>query len=210
MPGEEREALESALRAARARGELRVVATRVVEAYGAEILGFLAAVVRDRHDRRDREEAGEVFAQFCEDLWAGLPAFRGEASFRTWAYTLARNAAHRHARDPLRRRGVALSDCPELAELEQRARTATLSYLRSDVKDRVSRLREALDPDDRMLLILRVDRSMSWNEMADVMIDPAPSDDAERARGAASLRKRFERIKDRLRKLAQSDAAALR
>jgi RNA polymerase sigma-70 factor (ECF subfamily) len=217
MLAEERDALEGALREARARGDLRAVATCIVERYGGEILGFLSAALGDR------EEAGEVFAQFCEDMWSGLPAFRSHSSFRTWAYTIARNAAHRHRRDPLRRRGVALSDCPELGEIEQRVRTTTLSYLRSEVKDRVSRLRDALDPEDRMLLILRVDRGMAWNDMVSVL-DAERSDgagagdaggaesamsDAERAKRAASLRKRFERLKERLRALADADARTL-
>src|SRR3954467_12676099 len=119
MLGEGREALEGALRAAWDAGELRLCATQILEGYGPEILGFLAAAMHDR------EAAGDVFSQFSEDLWSGLRAFRGHCSFRTWAYTLARNAAHRHRRDPLRRRGVAISECPELAELEARARTAT-------------------------------------------------------------------------------------
>ena len=207
MLGEGREALESALRTAWNAGELRLCATQLLESYGPEILGFLAAAMRDR------EEAGDVFSQFSEDLWVGLGAFRGHCSFRTWAYTLARNAAHRHRRDPLRRRRVAISECPELSELEARVRSATVSYLRTDVKDRVTRLRDALEPDDRMLLVLRIDRGMAWSEMAEVMLEgedrekDGPHDEADRARKAASLRKRFERLKERLRALAQADAS---
>jgi len=200
MDAGERDELEGTLRAVCARGDFRAAATRIVEGYGAEIVGFLVAVLRDK------QAAGDVFSQFCEDMWSGLPCFRGQSSFRTWSYTLARNAAHRYRRDPMRRRGVALSDCPEIADMEHRIRTTTLTYLRSEVKDRVSRLRDALDPDDQMLLILRVDRGLSWNEMAEVMLD-ASGDPADLSRKAASLRKRFERIKDRLRALAQEDAS---
>lgn len=192
-PGrDEREAFEQSLSVLCARGELRAAATAIVERYGAEIVGFLVAVLRDR------QAAAEVFAQLGLDLWSGLASFRGESSYRTWAYTLARNAAHRYRRDPLRRRGAPLSDCPELAEMERRVRTATLTYLRTEVKDEVSRLREMLDAEDQTLLILRVDRAMSWGDIAAVMLG-ASSDADERARGAATLRKRFERVKDRLR-----------
>jgi len=195
MEREDREALEAALQAAFVRGELRAVATRILEAYGPEIVGFLVAVLRDHDD------AADAFAQASLDLWRGLPGYRAQASFRTWAYTIARNAAHRHRRDPLRRRGVALTDCPEVDAIEQRVRTTTLTYLRSEVRDRVSMLRDALDEEERMLLILRIDRDMAWSDIADVML--APKDDAERARASASLRKRFERVKDRLRALAK-------
>src|SRR5437016_12395600 len=103
---EDREALEKELHEAFAGGELRAVATRLLEAYGPELMGFLVAVLRDK------EDASDVFAQASEDMWRGLPTYRGQAAFRTWVYTIARNAAHRFRRDPLRRRGVALSDCP--------------------------------------------------------------------------------------------------
>ena len=202
MEGTGREELELALRSAWDAGDFRLCATELLTSYGPEILGFLAAAMRDR------EDAGDVFSQFSEDLWTGLPSFRGCSSFRTWAYTLARNAAHRYRRDPLRRRGVATSQCPELEAIEQRVRTATVSYLRTDVKDRVARLRDALEPDDRMLLVLRIDRAMSWNEMAEVMLDgQGRGDDPELARKAASLRKRFERVKERLRALVKADAS---
>jgi hypothetical protein len=53
-------------------------------------------------------------------------------------------------------------------------------------------------------LILRVDRGLAWNEIAQSMDDgDAPLTDTELHRQAAALRKRFERIKDRLRVLAR-------
>jgi RNA polymerase sigma-70 factor, ECF subfamily len=137
-----------------------------------------------------------VYARACADFWAGLPAFRWECSLRTWVYTLARNAAHAQRRDPHRRRRVGLDEHP-IDDIEAHERTATAPYLRSDAKIRVRALRESLAPDDQMLLILRIDRAMSWSEIALVM---GGGDDPVRA--AAALRKRFERIKDRLRALA--------
>jgi RNA polymerase sigma-70 factor (ECF subfamily) len=173
---------------------MKATATTALREYGPEVLGFLVATLRNH------EEAAEVYAQFCEDLWAGLPRFRWESSLRTWAYALARHAAYAARRDPHRRRRVGLSEHPALAEIEVAVRTATAKYLRSDVKNRVSHLRESLEPDDQMLLILRVDRRMSWNDVALVMGgagEPGPR--------AATLRKRFERVKERLREMVQSD-----
>jgi RNA polymerase sigma-70 factor (ECF subfamily) len=55
-----------------------------------------------------------------------------------------------------------------------------------------------------MLLILRVDRGMDWRDLAAAMGDEnAPLEGADLDREAARLRKRFERIKDRLRELAR-------
>ena len=85
--------LEQRIRRHHERGELKEAATAAIEGFGPEILGFLKAVVRDER------LAGEVFAQFCEDLWTGLAGFRWETRFRTWGYTLARNAWHRQRRE---------------------------------------------------------------------------------------------------------------
>lgn len=180
------------------KGELKDAATAAIEGFGPEILGFLVAVVRDD------QLAGEVFAQFCEDLWTGLPHFRWESSFRTWAYVLARHAWQRQRREPDFRRTVPLSDFAGISKLEQQVRTLTLPHLKSDMKQEVVRLRESLDPEDQMLLILRIDRRMAWNEIALVMLgQDEAKDDAAISRKAAALRKRFERVKDDLKRLAR-------
>jgi RNA polymerase sigma-70 factor (ECF subfamily) len=170
-------------------------ATAAVEGYGPEILGFLVAILKDE------PAASDVFSQFCEDLWNGLPNFRWQSTFRTWAYTLARHAAQRYLRAPHRRRNMPLSQ-QALAEVEQKVRTSTLSYLRTEVKEGVARLRESLDREDQALLILRVDRGLAWNDIAEIMLDEAPSREGI-ARKAAALRKRFERVKDHLKELAR-------
>jgi RNA polymerase sigma-70 factor, ECF subfamily len=190
---------EEAIRAHHARGDLGAAATLAVETYGPEIYGFLRAIARDD------AVADDAFSTFAEHLWRGLAGFRWEASLRTWAYALARNALHRVRRDPARRaeRNLALSR----AGADLRAvvtRTATSPFLRTDVKDRFATLRERLDPDDHALLILRIDRRMSWRDIAGAMPGPpdAPTDDTAVARRAAALRKRFERAKAELKQLA--------
>jgi hypothetical protein len=50
---------------------------------------------------------------------------------------------------------------------------------------------------------LRVDRQMSWMDIARVMEGDGADDPS---RHAATLRKRFERLKDRLRSMAHADA----
>jgi RNA polymerase sigma-70 factor (ECF subfamily) len=205
MMGEARMDLERHLRAEHSAGDMGATATLAIREYGPEVLGLLVAVLRNHDD------AAEVFAEFCEDLWAGLPKFRWESSMRTWAYTLARHAAHAFRRDPHRRRRVALSQHPEIAELEAQIRTTTVTYLRSEVKDHVSRLRESLDPDEQTLLVLRIDRQMSWNEIAVVMGGDASeaggASSMDPARSAAMYRKRFERVKERLRALVSTGPA---
>lgn len=200
MEAEAREALEADLRQSCDAGDLRTAATRAIKGYGPEILGYLSAMTRSESD------AAEVFSTFCEDLWRGLPKFRWASSFRTWAYTLARHALSRYGRDPARRAGrnLALSDVSEVLEIAEQVRSTTLVHLRTEVKNEFAALREKLEPDDRTLLVLRVDRQMAWNDIAHVMWqEDGEPEAADLKRTAAALRKRFERAKDRLRKLAK-------
>jgi RNA polymerase sigma-70 factor (ECF subfamily) len=188
--------LEDRLRALHAAGDFRALATAAIEAYGPELLGYIYAVARDEH------VASEVFSACLEDIWRGLPAFAWLSAFRTWAYAVARNALLRQFREGARqRRHVGLSD-PGLEELAAHARTTTLPHLRSELKDRARLLREQLGPDEQTLLILRVDRRMTWLEIAAIMHLAG----TEPARAAAMLRKRYERIIARLRQESVMDA----
>lgn len=184
------------VRSALGAGDEGTALSRALEGYGPEILGFLVAMLRDA------DAADDVFSLFCEDVWRGLASVRSDTSLRAWMYTLARHAAARHCRAGYERRRKPLSWAP-LAELEARVRTQTLKYLRTETRSAIDRLREQLEPDERALLILRLDRKLAWNDIAAIMAaeDPPRSPD-ELRRDAAVLRKRFERVKDRLRELA--------
>ena len=178
-------------------------ATEAIRAYGPEILGFLVGAATSEGD------ASEIFSQFCEDLWKGLPGFRGTSSFRTWAYVLARHAAHRFRRDPYRKRSAGLSSLGPLSGIAENVESSTLPFLRSEVKNGIRALRDELPPEDRELLILRVDRNLDWADVARVFAEeqrmeagdtPGPEPTAaELSRMAATLRKRYERVKKRLR-----------
>lgn len=183
-------ALEDEIRTLLDTAGAAAAATRAIEGYGGELLGYLFALARTSDD------AEELFSELCEKLWRALPQFRWDSSFRTWAYAIARNLVRDAYRQGHRRQAVALSDAPEVAERAAAIRTTTVAYMRSDMKRRLEMLRETLDEDDRTLLVLRVDRRMSWRDIARVMSD---TPDEEYDKLAAKLRKRFERVKERLR-----------
>ena len=176
-------------------GDLLAAATASIEGYGPEVLGFLVTLLRSEQD------AADVFSQTCEDLWSGLPGFATRSSLRTWFYVLARHAAARFRRSPDRRpgRNVAVSHAAGVAEA---VRSRTLPHLRTDVKDRFAAIRDALPEEDRALLVLRVDRNMSWNEIATVMCGEDDSGETV-ARTAARLRKRFQLVKEDIRARAR-------
>jgi RNA polymerase sigma-70 factor (ECF subfamily) len=183
-------AFEEQLAALHDAGRLAEAATTAIQGYGPQILGYLCAVMQQESDAR------EVFAQFCEDLWRGLAGFRRECSFRTWSYKLARHAMARFARDPYRRRGRRL----ETAEISELAASIHSAPLPSAGGDRLARARGLLGADDQTLLILRIDRKLRWSEVAEILSDEGRPIDQ------AALRKRFERIKDQLRRLIADPA----
>src|ERR1043165_1384505 len=130
--------------------------------YGAEIFGWMLATLSSDTD------AADAFSLFSEDLWKSLARHQGRCSMRTWCYMLARCAVSRVLEARAGGRTVALSDAP-ISGVAPQVREATLSYLRTDVKRRVRSLREQLDPDDQMLLVLRVDKDLGWRDIAIVL-----------------------------------------
>jgi RNA polymerase sigma-70 factor (ECF subfamily) len=176
---------------------LEKAATRVVEVFGSEIYGFLVSFMNDE------TAASDVFSQVGEDLWVGLPQFRFQSGLRTWLYVLARNAASRYRRSPWNKRDRRGGEsCIE--SIIQITRSRTQPWQRTDIKDGFTALRDSLDPDDRILLTLRVDRAMEWKEVARVMLDSdGDVDPATLSRETDRLRKRFQLLKDELRRRAK-------
>jgi RNA polymerase sigma-70 factor (ECF subfamily) len=170
--------------------DFEAAASAIVRGYGPEILGYLAALARDP------DRAHDVFSQVCEDIWRGLPDFRREASARTWLYKLAWRAWLRHERDAFRRHGRPLVT-EQMSRLAAEVRSTTALHLRTDVKDAVARLREKLTPDEKSLLVLRIDRDLPWAEIASIMSSPGHEV------APLALAKRFERVKTKLRRFAE-------
>jgi RNA polymerase sigma-70 factor (ECF subfamily) len=153
--------------------------------YGRDILLYLRGVLRDP-DLTD-----DAFSRFSEKLWLSMEDFRGESSFAAWAYRLAWYSTKELKRGLARRRERRLAD-EELSQVAAEVRETTAAWLRTAAKDRWAELREKLDDEERSLLLLRIERKMSWKQIATVMAeDGAPA-------AEAALRKRFERLRTKL------------
>ncbi len=189
------EDLETNVRERTTAGDIDGAVTAALRGYGEEVFSFLVM----RLGAEDR--AADVFSQACEDLWKSLPTFEWRCSLRTWFYKLARSAWSRHARSPANQanRRIALSQIPELVE---QVRSRTMAHQKSEVKDGIHRLREQLDPDEQLLLTLRIDRDLSWLEIAQIMTDDADDSDEAAKRASARLRQNFQKLKARLKELA--------
>ncbi|HEY8206278.1 MAG TPA: sigma-70 family RNA polymerase sigma factor, partial [Myxococcaceae bacterium] len=118
-----------------------------------------------------------------------------------WGYHLLRAALHKYMHSPRRREQPVSS--PVSPEKPNDSRTATSPWLKTDVKDGFIELRETLDANDQIVLLLRINQKMAWTEIARIMDDgEAPMTEDVVRRKAAALRQNFHRIKDQLRKLA--------
>jgi RNA polymerase sigma-70 factor (ECF subfamily) len=175
------------------RGDHAGAATVVMREYGPQLLGYLCSVLRSEAD------AGEVFSMFSEDLWRGLPGFRRECPARVWCYRLAWHAAARFLRDPYRGRGQRL-ETTELSRLVAEVRSSVFLGRDQARQATLDRLRQALSPDERALLVLRLDRDLSWSEVALVLSEEGGAPVEE-----AALRKRFERLKEKLADRARQE-----
>lgn len=183
--------LERNVRARADAGDHAAAATMAIKGYGPEIYGFLVAM------HRNDDEAGDVFSQFSENLWKGLPKFAWQCTLRAWAYTIARNASYRFKKNAKRRGEVALSEGVE--KIAEQVRTQTRSWLKTEQKDRFAALRDTLPPEDQTLLILRVDRGLAWEELARIMLgEEEAASEEDLKKESARLRKRFQLVKEKL------------
>lgn len=190
---------EEGIQKAWASRDVERAATLALELYGREVLGFLIA-------RLGEQTGSDVFSDFLEDFWRGLPGFGWRSTLRSWIYALARHAISRHFRGVRRRRDRPFDSSATFTAVADRVRTETSAYLKTTVKSRFRELRGQLPEDDQTLLILRIDRKLSWNELAVVMAQPgeAPSDD-DIDLISARMRQRFQQAKERLRQLARAE-----
>lgn len=183
--------VEAELRAHVTGGNLDLATSRAIAAYGPELLGFLRAIAKND------DLAADAFAIASEQLWKNLAKFRWEAQVRTWFYQLGRNALHQLRVDPKRRaeRNLPLSVITSIQDVR---RETTPLHQRTTGKEALRQMRESLDPEDHELLILRLDRDMSWKDIARAFGAEGAAVEAR----AAALRKRFERVKEQLREMA--------
>lgn len=172
-----------------AAGDRPAAATAAIQEFGPPVLRYLRSLLRDEDD------ASDAFSVFAENVWRGLPTWRGDGSLKAWAFRLAWNGAMNLKNEAWRRRGRRFFS-GEASALAEEIRT------RSHVKverqrNALDKLRESLDVEEISLLTLRIDQKLSWAEIADVT-----ATDGQRVEPAA-LMKRFERLKGRLARMAK-------
>lgn len=186
--------VDAEVRAALAREDRAGATELALRTYGGELIGWLSSSLASEAD------AFDAFSLLSEELWHSLERFDGRCSVRTWCYMLARQAASRVHRQPRRAHEWLVTSVPSVAH----AVTELWSTTRVDEQheqDVYVQIRRELPEEDQILLVLRVDRDLSWRDIALVMLGELATDD-DLTRKASALRKQFERLKERLRSLA--------
>ncbi len=181
-----------------AEGSFDRATTLALQQLGPSVLRYIAAQIRDE------DTTSEAFARFSEDVWRGMRGFRSQSSVRVWSFAIARNAIAQVLRKQKRDRNRSRAFSSTLANrVAAKVRTDTLEYLRSETKQRFAQLRQRLSADEQALLVLRINERMGWEDIARVQLD-MPTD-ATVKREAARLRKRFQLVRDKLRKMAKAE-----
>ena len=181
--------LEEEIRSLLAAGDARGAATLAIRGLGPEVLRYLRALLRSEPD------AEEAFSQFAENLWRGLPGYQGRASFRTWALRVAHHAALNLRDAAWHKRGRRL-ETGDASRIAAEVRTASAIRIERQ-KDALDALRSSLSVEEQALLVLRVDQALPWHEIAEVLTE------GDEPVAANTLMKRFERVKERLGKMAR-------
>ncbi len=170
-------------------GEMTGAATAIIKTHGPAVLNYLRAVLRDE------DLAADAFSLFAEWVWTAVTKFKGTSAVRTWAFGVAWNASQRVRNEAWQRR-------------RERFRTGEASRLAADIRtqsavrrerdaDKLAELRKDLTPEEQNLLVLRLEQKLEWNEIAEVLAEEGVEVTA------ATLRKRFERLKERIAQLAR-------
>jgi RNA polymerase sigma-70 factor, ECF subfamily len=201
MDSNERNELESSIRTCLQRGDLTQAAELGIRGYRSEILKLLSM------ELRDPTAVADVFSVFCENIWKGIAGFRGDCLFRTWAYCVARHAAYSHKRSAMSKHEELHSQFSSQVQGQaqvQGARSTTRPWLKTEVKQAFAHLRERLSEEDQEILFLRINRRMSWEEIACILAEEGTPQSPEALRKRCNvLRKRFQRLKEALRQMAE-------
>lgn len=210
------EQVEDRIREQWARGSLESLESAVeiaLKEYGPEVYGYLVKALGSRDD------ADDVFSMFSIDLYHSLSKFRGQCSFRGWAYMLAQHAKSQFRRGACRQVAtVPLSRAEQLSAIQAEVRSRSAIWLQSDFKQRFQQMcRDILNEQEQEILTLRVGRGMDWKDIARILLAGQVTDDAHGkddvsaieadehtvTREAARVRTAFMRLKRKLYEKAQ-------
>jgi RNA polymerase sigma-70 factor (ECF subfamily) len=168
-------------------GDFEEATKQAIRTFGPEIFGWLCSITKQRSISED------VCQQFCIELWRGLPSFRWEGSLRVWSYRVAWRELIRAQQSQKRRKEEHLPTSQFLL-LKQEVSSIHENINAKQVKSRLVELRQELPEELQSLLVLRIEREISFAEIAGIL-----------EMTEESARQKFKRAKDKLKEMAQKE-----
>lgn len=146
----------------------------------------------------NEEDAADLTQEALVRVWQKLPDFRFRSSFSTWLYRLTTNLCLDFLRSKKRRPTVPLEreddGEPSLPEPRDPAPTPEEAILASEEQERLQKALAALEPEQRRLLALRVDRELNYAQMAEILSVPEGTVKSRLARAREALRKKLSAV----------------
>jgi RNA polymerase sigma-70 factor (ECF subfamily) len=138
-------------------GESRA-ATRLVERHAPALARFVASV-------GERQAVDEVVQDTFVRAFAAIDSFRGESSFRTWLFTIARRLVLDRRRQERRGRMViAVEEGDAVTPFD-----ALDTIVADESAQRIRAAVEHLTPRQREVFLLRVEQGLSYRDIAELI-----------------------------------------
>jgi RNA polymerase sigma-70 factor, ECF subfamily len=167
----------------------------VFERYNSMVFGLVLQILGDR------EEALDVSQEVFLTIHRKLSSFRGESSLKTWIYCIAVNRASNRFRwwNRLRRRGTVsledlLSKGPEpdfSVNMRSGSQSPEEALLEQEERAEIERLLLNLPLQQRVAVVLRDIKGLSYEEIADAMHISLGTVKSRIARGREMLKRRY-------------------
>lgn len=145
----------------------------------------------------DPEDAADMTQESFLKAWRNLESFQGNSAFSTWLYRLASNTCLDHLRSVKRRPQLSLVMEDEDGEAQaldvpDSAPTPEEQVIALDEQSRLNEALQALEEDQRQILILRAVNGLSYTEIAEALQLKEGTVKSRLARARDQLRKKLQ------------------
>lgn len=145
----------------------------------------------------DPEDAADMTQESFLKAWRNLESFQGNSAFSTWLYRLASNTCLDHLRSVKRKPQLSLVMEDEDGETQaldvpDSAPSPEEQVIALDEQSRLNDALQALDEDQRQILILRAVNGLSYTEIAEALHLKEGTVKSRLARAREQLRKKLQ------------------
>lgn len=186
----EREPTDGELIAAFQKGDEKAF-EKLVKRYESRLFNMVFGMLRNHHETED------VFQEILIKVYRKLPGFRGESGFFTWLYRVGVNATWDYLRKRKRRPTFSLEAAIEEKRLSPKKLVARgdAPGKASAIQDEMELLRRALETlpaKHRVILQLKEEEGLSYEEMAQVLRCSIGTVESRLFRAREKLKKKLE------------------